>query len=203
MFQDLDATIAALITAEFANNKTIAEPKPAISFATPDDQFPPTGVTLPAINFFLYDIQENMALRRGDWITERQDKEKRIIASRRQPPVYVNCAYLITAWSGLSQPEAAKDEHMLLGEVMKVLLRYKRLPVAMLQGELAGQEPPLRVQVVRESHLQSLGEFWQAMGGKPKPALNYTVTVAVDVSEPEELGRVVTEAKFTFEQGVA
>ena len=38
---------------------------------------------------------------------------------------------------------------------------------------------------------QSLGEFWQALGGKPKAALNYTVTLSVDVTEPERQPLVI------------
>ena len=44
---------------------------------------------------------------------------------------------------------------------------------------------PLPVSTLQPGRLQSLGEFWQALGGKPKAALNYTVTLPVDVSEPE------------------
>lgn len=33
---------------------------------------------------------------------------------------------------------------------------------------------------LQASNLQSLGEFWQAMGNKPRAALAYTVTISVD-----------------------
>ena len=33
-------------------------------------------------------------------------------------------------------------------------------------------------------------EFWQALGGKPKAAFHYTVTIAVDTHDPEDVGRV-------------
>lgn len=192
MFQDLDATLAKLIEREvdYANL--------SVSFATPDDQFPPSSVTLPAVHFFLYHIQENMELRRGEWIIERQENDNgTTTASRRRPPIRVNCAYLVTVWPGDASPN---DEHMLLGAVMKALLRYRRLPADLLQGELAGQEPPLRASIIRESHLQSLGEFWQAMGAKPKAALDYTVTISVDLTEPEDLGVVVSESVIKMEQ---
>ena len=44
----------------------------AISFATPDDEFPPPSVSLPAIDLFLYDVRENVELRRSSWTTERR-----------------------------------------------------------------------------------------------------------------------------------
>ncbi len=186
MFQDLDATLTKLIEREvdYANL--------SVSFATPGEDFPPSSVTLPAVHFFLYHIQENMELRRGEWIVERRENGNgQTTASRRRPPIRVDCAYLVTVWPGDASPD---DEHKILGAVMKTLLRYRKLPADLLQGELAGQEPPLRAGTIRESHLQSLGEFWQAMGAKPKAALDYTVTVSVDVSEPEDLGVVVSES---------
>jgi hypothetical protein len=57
---------------------------------------------------------------------------------------------------------------------------------------LAAQEPPLPTSTLQPGRLQSLGEFWQALGGKPKAALNYSVTASVEVFAPEEL-RLVTE----------
>src|SRR5262249_26844555 len=43
--------------------------------------------------------------------------------------------------------------------------------------------------------LQSIGEFWQAMDNKPRAALNYTVTISVDVFAPLEVA-AVTEKVF-------
>lgn len=182
MFHDLDETLTELLKRDLKNLQV------ALSFATPDDQFPPDSVTFPAINLFLYDIHENVALRSNEWRETRSNGR----ASREKAPVRVDCSYLITAWSGQSDPVAAiKDEHYLLGEVMRVLLRHKKLPADVLQGELANQEPPVRAKIIRDGYLQSLGEFWQAMGGKPKAALNYTVTISVSVGEPEPLGPLV------------
>jgi hypothetical protein len=49
-----------------------------------------------------------------------------------------------------------------------------------------------------------MGEFWQAVGGKPKAALNYQVTLSVAVAVPEEV-RLVTDKviKIRMEQGRA
>jgi len=50
--------------------------------------------------------------------------------------------------------------------------------------------------------LQSLGEFWQALGGKPKAALNYQVTLSVDVAKPEEVSLVTDKMiKIRMEKG--
>ena len=69
---------------------------------------------------------------------------------------------------------------------MKALLRYPIIPKALLQGSLSNQEPFPRAIALRSPQLQSLGEFWQAMGGRPKPAMNYTVTIALPVDDVSE-----------------
>jgi hypothetical protein len=72
-----------------------------------------------------------------------------------------------------------------------------------LQGTLQDQEPPLPAITLQPGRLQSLGEFWQALGGKPKAALNYTVTIGVEVHKPVEVEAVTEKMlKFRLEQGV-
>jgi hypothetical protein len=193
MFQDLDATLAALLDAELAVENV------AVSFAAPDDQFPPSGVSLPAVAFFLYDVRENQELRPNRWELEREPNG---MVTRKRPPVRVDCSYLMTAWPSPSAPDPAQDEHRLLGEVLKVLLRYPKIPEAYLRGELVGQDPPMPARIIAEAQLHSLGEFWQAMGGKPKATLHYAVTVSVDVFEPTEVGPVVTEKVLTISHKV-
>jgi hypothetical protein len=191
VLQDLDATLAALLHAELAVQNV------AISFAAPDDQFPPSGVSLPAIAFFLYDVREDHELRVSAW---ELDQDAAGAVTRKRPPVRVTCSYLITAWPSESAPDPVQDEHRLLGEVLKVLLRNRAIAPDYLSGELAGQEPPLPARIIAEAQLHSLGELWQAMGGKPKATLNYAVTISLDVFEPEPVGPVVTEKIITITQ---
>ncbi|GAA3812869.1 DUF4255 domain-containing protein [Sphaerisporangium flaviroseum] len=193
MFQDLDATLAALVRAELSLRDV------AISFAGPDDQFPPSSVTLPAVAFFLYDVRENFELRDTFWPTERRPDG---VTMRTHPPARVDCSYLITAWPSASTPTPAEDEHRLLGEVLRVLLRHRTIPATYLRGELTEQEPPVPTKIIAENQLQSLGEFWQAMGGRPKATLHYGVTLSVDVAKPAEVGPAVTEKAITIGQGL-
>jgi hypothetical protein len=178
MIRDLDETIAALLRRDLP---PALVGQVQISFATPDDQFPPQSVTLPAIDLFLYDVRENLELRSNEVYVERRSDGT---ATRTQAPVRMDFSYLVTAWPSESVPDPAEDEHHLLGEVMRVLLRYRTIPEDVLQGVLAGQRPPLPVSSMQPGRLQSLGEFWQALGGKPKAALNYQVTLSVDVTAP-------------------
>jgi hypothetical protein len=186
VIHELDQTLAALLKRELPGRDQIT-----VSFAAPDDQF---SVKLPAVDLFLYDLRENLELRSNDDLIERHSDGTAI---RRQPPVRVDASYLITAWPGGAggHSDSSEDEHRLLGSVMRALLRFRKLPRDLLKGSLANQELPLPVSSLHPGRLQSLGEFWQALGGKPKAALNYTVTLCVDASEPET-SRLVTDKEI-------
>lgn len=138
-----------------------------VYFDAPDRDFKPS---IPAVDLFLYDVRENLDLRSTEWQMERSN----VTGTRWSPPVRVDCSYLITAWAG-----DIKSEHTLLGDVMRVLLRYPTLLRDLLADQLQDQFLPLPTAVLQPGHLQSVGEFWQALDGKPKAALNYTVTIAV------------------------
>ena len=116
---------------------------------------------------------------------ERQPNGKAI---KKRPPARVDCSYLITAWP--QNEDDIQTEHQLLGEVMKVLLRYRQLPETVVADNFEGQKIPLRLISLRPSRLQSFGEFWQAMGGKdgtkPKVVLHCTVTISVPMDESAE-----------------
>lgn len=176
MIHELDQTLATLLKRELPGRDQIT-----VSFAAPDDQF---SVKLPAVDLFLYDLRENHELRSNDDFLERRAD---LTSVRVRPAVRIDASYLITAWPGGGglHGDASEDEHKLLGAVMRVLLRFPTLPREVLKGSLANQDLPLPVSALQPGRLQSLGEFWQALGGKPKAALNYTVTLSVDVSEPE------------------
>jgi Pvc16 N-terminal domain len=63
---------------------------------------------------------------------------------------------------------------------------------------LRGQEPPLPSSTLQPGRLQSVAEFWQALGGKPKAALNYTVTIGVVVDEPRDAEGLVIDKTLQF-----
>ncbi len=195
MIRDLDMTVAALLRQEL--HPELMQ-QIDISFAAPDSDFPPATVTLPAVDLFLYDIRENLELRNTQWIIEHQDDGT---ATRRRAPVRIDCSYLITAWSSDSSTTRATDEHHLLSEVIKVLLRHPTIPEVLLHGSLKGQEPPLPSATLQPGRLQSVAEFWQALGGKPKAALNYTVTIGVVDEQQVDTEVPVVDKALKFRPG--
>jgi hypothetical protein len=193
MIDDLDKTLEELLRRELPPQLLS---QVTISFAAPDGHFPPSSVALPAVDLFLYDVRENRDLRSNEWQIERQSDGT---ATRTRPPVRVDCSYLVTAWPSEGSTTPALDEHRLLGAVMQVLLRFPTLPAPLLKGALAGQQPAPPTTSLQPGPMQSLGDFWQALGGKPKATLSYTVTLAVLPEPPVPAGPLVREKVFRFD----
>lgn len=196
MISDLDDTLTALLKQQLPPAIVSST---QISFEAPDDRFPPTGVMLPAIDLFLYDVRENTDLRATDWIVDQAPGGN---FTRYPPPTRVDCAYLVTAWPSGSSTSRANDEHRLLSEVLRVLVQFPVVPESVLLGELAGQTPPLPAMSLGAGRLQTVAEFWQALGGKPKAAISLIVTIGVTVAQPADGGPPIQERVFDIGQGV-
>jgi Pvc16 N-terminal domain len=195
MLQDLDLTLEELLNQELPSTvRSNFSTAITTSFVTPTDEFLKHK---PEINFFLYDVRENVELRSSAAIMGRQDNG---MLTKILPPVFVDCSYLITVW--LKDPaESPNQEHWILGEVMTVLLRYPKIPTHFFQGSLKKRDQPIKATALRPGQLQNMGEFWQAIGSKPKATLHYTVTIAVPVHEPVEVGMPVTDTLIGLKLG--
>lgn len=194
MIEDLSASIRALLEYELLTPGKTVIPNLSISFARPDNDFPPAGVTKPAVNLFLYDIREDLKLRHNEWFRHQEISVNRYRVKRE--PLFMECSYLVTAWSS-SVTTAARDEHTVLSALLMALRRYNCLPdklpnrtdangpsIQILQGGLRGINPLPRAFAIQEGYLQNLGEFWRSMGHGPKPRFNYAVSIPVDAHAP-------------------
>lgn len=197
MIDDLDRTLETLLRNELLGQ--LVE-QLVISFVTPDGHFPPAGVKLPALDLFLYDVRENRSLRSTEWWTGRRDDGT---SFRKRAPVRVDCSYLVTAWADPLSDAAAQQEHHILGAVMKVLLRHPTLPAALLHGALSSQEIDPPTCALQAGQLQSVAELWQALGGRPRAALNYTVTLSIDALASEVPAPPATDLRVELQTGVS
>jgi hypothetical protein len=185
VFHDLDTTLAELLRTQLPTD--VVE-QVTISFATPVSGSLPSSVALPALNLFLYQIEENLDLRSNEAIVQRMQDgtvKKGSIVRR------VDCNYLITAWAKDTVSLPDQDEHRLLGEVVRVLLRFREIPAAVLRGSMADQPIPPRGSIFQINQ-QARGDFWRALGDKPKAAFNYVATIAIEIDDTKEAGRVGT-----------
>jgi hypothetical protein len=146
-----------------------------ITFATPDAEFPPASVTIPAIDLYLFDVVQN--------------------------PRNAIYSYMITAWPTASAPDPAADEHQLLRRVAAVLNRHPIISAKAIQEmwETKGKKKAARTKpasgkrVVKKTEspcqfslaIKGLSRpdflrLWQSLGTKPKLGLGYSVTASVE-----------------------
>ena len=139
------------------------------SFEAPEDRFPRQSVSMRAVDL----LRENIEFRSNE--TELEKHRDGTLAN------------------------PAEGEHHLLGVVMRTLLRFRTLPRDLPRSTLARSNMPLPVSALQTRRLHSLGECRQAMSGKPKAAINYTVALSIDVGA-SEAGHLVKERIVRFEE---
>jgi hypothetical protein len=164
MIRDLSETLGAVLTPVLAAD---------ISFDRPTDLFAPAQTT---INLFLYDVRENLELRNNEPVIRRLGVQSR----RDPPPVRLDCAYLVTAWP-VGGADLALQEHRLLGDALRRLLRFPTIPPEFLRGSLVGQTPPLPTVTARPDGLANPAEFWTAVGSRLRAGLTLRATISVPV----------------------
>lgn len=148
----------------------------AISFATPDKRWG-ASVSGPTVNLFLWDVRRD--LRHAQMgVQYEQDEDGRNVVRRPDPDVALS--YLVTAWAG--EP---RDEHQLLGSVLRSLLAHSQIPAEHLVPELdvvggvvvevaAGEGRP--------------NDFWSSLDGQLKPGFELSVRCRVPLDPGLDLG---------------
>jgi hypothetical protein len=194
MIRDLDDTIKQLLATQAEPGSELAGAD--ISFDLPDAEWRASLTTL-TVNCYLYDVQENRELRTVEMPIQRSPDGTGAV--RRKPPVRIDCAYCITAWSPATD-ESVLEEHRLLSQVLLVLLRNPTIPTGVLQGSLATQIPPYPTVIASPDGVKNQPEFWGALDQQLKPSLNYIVTLALLLDEaPTVLTRVVEQVTVEAE----
>jgi hypothetical protein len=160
-----------------------------IRFDLPDPTNPPTE---PVVSVFLYDICEDLEMRVG---------ESRVYRSGVLKPGKVNicCNYLITYWDSSQAassggPGGAPNNQAMLvmNQVLNALINNRQL--ASIPGAYTRVIPP------KDEGLFSLGSFWQSLGNKPRLLLNYSVTVAVSLTDKNDEIAALDEVEVDLEQ---
>ncbi len=129
-------------------------------------------LTRPTVVFFLFDLAENIELRRNDFQQTRGNGR----AERRLPPRRIDLHYLVSAVT----TESA-DEHRLLWRILEALLRHQQLPDDVLPDTLRALDPPLTTRIAPPDAGPRTLDLWNALGAEPRPALSYIVTAPLDL----------------------
>lgn len=146
---------------------------PKIRFDVPDPNNPPDQ---PSVSVFLYQIQEDLEMRTGE-ARQYMPSTGRLLPGS----VNIRCSYLITYWAaGTSTSEADQGPRSqaitTMNDVLNALANNR---------ELRGMRNS-HTRIMPPEHLNSLGQFWQALGNKPRLCLGYDVTVRLQLSANAE-----------------
>lgn len=182
MFQLVDDVVRTVLDTGWPANP----PKPVISFETPDDNFTTfvNNQTAPVINVFLYDTRESREMRRAVWDTVELAPG---VTSLSQPPAYLNCHYLITAWAqGGNDPAAGgvATEHRYLGEALRIVMRNPDvvpLDLGLPGGGAVFTEGHVYLTAVGSDATSQLGEFWTSMKRAWRASAHLVVTAPLDL----------------------
>ncbi len=174
MLNLLDDALRAFLLAEVPLSAREVD----IVFEAPDGDWA-AGVTRPTINLYLWEVRPNEDQAELGFM-EVVGPDGRV--RRESPRPRVDCRYLVTAWTS-----DVKDEHALLGRVLVTLLTREELAAEHLPEALA-RILPLPSLSLHNSAATSGSDFWSALGGQLKPALDLTVTLTVDALAVREAG---------------
>lgn len=149
------------------------------------------------ISVFLYDIHEDLQLRTAGSLGFNASTG-RLSSSW----VNVKCNYLITYWestgpaSDADNPESKPENQAskVMSQVLAALINNRQL--ANIPGAYTQVIPP-------KENLNSLGNFWQALGNRPRLSLNYCVTVPVSLDDKGGDVTLVTSLSTTVEPKAA
>ena len=144
---------------------------------------------------FLYDVVESTEYRTGGYPWTQTAPGKFV---KPEEPMRAECHYTVTAWAREGAPAPEQDEHLLLGAAMRALSKYRIIPDFALYGAMREVEYPIHARPLATGRLGSPGEFWQALGGKPRPFFNYMTILSFTVREPQVSTAAVTGAKVNI-----
>jgi hypothetical protein len=166
---------------------TITPPpaKPGFFFTVPDQNWRTkvlAGLGM-RLNIYMYEVRENRNFRRGEWDPIALPDNTVLMS---QPPVYLDCHYLISAWSSTEDSEMTNpvlDEHQTMAEALRVLLRNPDVvPGALgLAGGAVFQNAHVYLTVAPPEPPRVLNDFWSTMQLPWRPAVMLVATAPLDL----------------------
>ncbi|KWI32616.1 hypothetical protein WM04_13450 [Burkholderia ubonensis] len=166
---DSDSSVLQVNEAVYNALSTYVDDKVDIRFDLPDPDSPPIR---PTVSVFLYDIYEDLQLKTAE---SRQYNEGKLQPGK----VNVCCNYLIMYWDrpateGSPDGGAINQATIVMNQVLNALINNRQLKD--LPGAFARVIPP-------KEELNSLGNFWQSLGNRPRLVLNFSATVPVSLTD--------------------
>ncbi len=155
----------------------------------------------PAINIYLFDIQEVKELKTPDYPIRSVSKEKII---HKKSNAYIDLFYIITVYGqkdsySSDSPDhrsISEQEHQLLGELLKVVLNHDYIPKKYLYNDVYQSSlPKIFIELIQAKLLgsESGSQIWSALDQYLKPALYLKVRVPIDIDKKIESAMVISK----------
>ncbi|EYB69279.1 hypothetical protein DEIPH_ctg009orf0020 [Deinococcus phoenicis] len=148
-----------------------------ITFAIPTRDWV-AAVSRPTVNFYLYDISENVRLRANEFEARRTDtREVQHLRPRR-----IDLKYVVNAYFKAQLAELDDQEWLILWRVLTTLMRNSDWPEALLPPEARALRTPLQGLVCHPEAAPRPSDIWSTLGTTPRPGLHYVLTVPLDLN---------------------
>ncbi len=185
-------TLAELLVTEMEN------PVPVTISSPGEDYGVPVGgngeeLGTSRVNFFLYRVEEPPHSRNNDWVDVGDGKQVPY-------PLALNLHYMLNIFT--PNKSSNLDEHLILGDVMRVFHANQIIDPIYFEGTLNPNEPPVgvpweRLQVIhRTLPLEELAAIWHAINKPYRLSVAYEVSV-VTIEPPEHKSRRVRRVDVT------
>jgi hypothetical protein len=155
-----------------------------VSFAAPDRTFG-SGITRPSVNVYLWDIKRSAPRSQAGKIEMSEDGQ----VFRRPPFPVMHLTYFVTAWAS-----ELRDEHQLLGSVMRTVLGNAEIPAEHLPDSF-DTLAPIMLEIATSADRKP-GDFSSTLDGQLKPGLELRVAVEVDAFGWTEAGPPTSDVEF-------
>lgn len=141
---------------------------------------PPVEVTILApdesasnrrINLFLYQVQENAALKNLDWQVKPGHA-----TTLMPPPLSLNLFYLLTPYAPNDPQTGNATAHAILGEAMRVFYEHPVVPQEYLEDGLLEAREQLRI-VQNTLDMEELARVWSTFTQPLRLSVLYQVSV--------------------------
>ncbi len=185
MIADVDNALRDLLIRELPIRKGEVE----ITFDLPRREWS-SRINKPTLNFFMFDVKQNVELRRSEEFTRKETGDGKVILSRNA--LRLDLFYLLTAWT-----RDAQDEHRLLSAALLALLRQPNIPNDLLPEPLRQNNIPAWIKVASPEIAANVSDLWSTLDNEMRAGIRLCVTIAVDPSRPETVAMVrTTELRF-------
>ncbi|WP_347352194.1 DUF4255 domain-containing protein [Intrasporangium sp.] len=182
MIADIDEAVRSLVRTEAIERSGVE-----VVFDAPTKDWAARR-NAPTVDVYLYDIREDLRRRAVGWVPTHTAEGR--LETRRPMPRYYKLSYLVTAWT--QRPE---DEHRLLADLLRSLLRYDAIPGELLGGELADTTLPVPLTVgLPPPEDRAFADVWTALGGELKPSLDLVISAPIEVGRATAAGPPVLES---------